>query len=278
MQHRVGIAVQPAGVEQRQHRQVHRLHAHPGRRAQVAAVPEVHAVGDHRPLGVAGGARRVHDGHHVVVGQRLAPGHLAGLGGQRRLIRVGGGGLVDAQQVADVAALLQGAGRLGELRIVDQQQRRAVVEDVFQLGGGETPVQQHRDAAGAAAGELQVEILDAVVRQQRHPLTAADAQRLQVRGHGLGALVQVGIAVVLARVQLAHGLLGRSVGGMVGDPVVGAHRTVAGRARAAHGRLGGRVDGKGGAVGRAGGCGHAVRRSAVVRTGHSGRQQRRINP
>ena len=60
--------------------------------------------------------------------------------------------------------------------------------------------------------------------------------------------------------------------------VVGAHRAVAGRARAAHRRLGGRVDGIGGAVGRAGGCGHAVRRSAVVRTGHSGRQQRRINP
>lgn len=80
-------------------------------------------------------------------------------------------------------------------------------------GDGAGVVQQHRDAAGAEARELQVEVLDAAVRQQRQPGTTADALGLQVRRHLLDPRIQLGIAVVAARRQFTHGLLARPVGG-----------------------------------------------------------------
>jgi SAM-dependent methyltransferase len=84
---------------------------------------------------------------------------------------------------------------------------------------------------------------------------------LRIYGSHEEAAIQLGEAVAAAWGQLAHRLLGRPVGRMVADPVVGTHGTVAGRPRAAHRRLRGGVvrvgGGVGGGVGR---CAHAVRR------------------
>ena len=66
MQHRVGVAIQPAGMEQRQHGQQHRRRRDIGRAAEIDAIPERHAMGDDRALGLAGGARGVHDGGDVI--------------------------------------------------------------------------------------------------------------------------------------------------------------------------------------------------------------------
>ena len=71
MQHRVGVAIEPAGVEQRQHGEQDRRRRDIGGAAEIDAIPERHAVGDDRALGPAGRARGVHDGRDVVNGDVL---------------------------------------------------------------------------------------------------------------------------------------------------------------------------------------------------------------
>ena len=77
MQHRVGVAIQPAGMEQRQHGEQHRRRRDIGRAAEIDAIPERHAVGDDGALGLAGGARGVHDGRDVIERHAFAPGRAA---------------------------------------------------------------------------------------------------------------------------------------------------------------------------------------------------------
>ena len=180
-----------------------------------------------------------------------------------RLVGVGrrAAALVDAQQRRDAALALQGLGRLGEFDVVDQQLGRAVLEDVVQLGHGQPPVQQHGDGAAAAAGELQVEVFDPVVSQQGHAVAAADAQRAQVHRQRVGARIEFAVAQAARRRHLAHRFLAGAVGAVVGDPVVGRHRAMPARPRAAQGGDRGGVDFE--IVGRAG------RRAAVHR--HSSR-------
>ena len=67
MQHRVGVAIEPAGMEQRQHGEQHRRRRDIGGAAEIDAIPERHAMGDDRALGQAGRARGVHDGRDVVM-------------------------------------------------------------------------------------------------------------------------------------------------------------------------------------------------------------------
>ena len=70
MQHRVGVAVEAAGMEQRQDHELHGLRRDHRRDAEIDGVPEHHAVGDDRALGMPGGARGVHHHADVVVRQR----------------------------------------------------------------------------------------------------------------------------------------------------------------------------------------------------------------
>ncbi len=50
----IAVAVQSAGMEQRQHIEVDSIYAHARWDSQIHGVPEVHAVCDHRPLGQTG--------------------------------------------------------------------------------------------------------------------------------------------------------------------------------------------------------------------------------
>ena len=59
MQHRIGVAVETAGVEQRQHYELHGLRRDQRRNAEVDAIPEHHAVGDDRALRRTGRAGSV---------------------------------------------------------------------------------------------------------------------------------------------------------------------------------------------------------------------------
>ena len=70
MQHGIGVAIEAAGVEQRQDHELHGLGRDHRRNAEVDAVPEVHAVRDDRALGMARGAGRVHHHGDVVVAER----------------------------------------------------------------------------------------------------------------------------------------------------------------------------------------------------------------
>ena len=72
MQHGIGVAVEAAGMEQRQDHELHGLRRDQRRDAEVDGVPEHHAVGDDRALRMPGGARGVHHHADVVVRQRHA--------------------------------------------------------------------------------------------------------------------------------------------------------------------------------------------------------------
>ena len=95
-------------------------------------------------------------------------------GGQSLLILAGmTSGGVDLQQVVDVAARGQILSYGAEFDIVDEHRWGAVIEDVFQLGNGEAPVQQDGDAPNSPTSELQLEELGAVGRQYGNSFTLA---------------------------------------------------------------------------------------------------------
>ena len=218
---------------------MHGVQSHSGGNAEIDAVPEVHPVRDHRALRMTGRARGVHDRADVVVGElRANAARLAGERGDDRFVRIGRccTARVDAQQRPDAAAALELLRRLGELPVVNQHLGRAVVQDVLEFRHGEPPVQQHRDRTGAPARELHIEKLDAVMRQQRHPVAAPYPHRRQPCGQRIGARVQIGIGKPALGAEFANGLLFGTMQAVVGQPVVRGHRAPAGRSRTAHRR------------------------------------------
>ncbi len=164
-------------MEQRQYVEVNGVWSDVRGDAEVDRIPEVHPMGDHRPLGMAGGAGGVHDRDQIIVGQGLAPAVLAVEAGEGVFVGVRLAGRIDGQNGADPAPAPQRPGRLAERRVVDQQHRFAVVQNVFELRNRQTPIQQHTDRPGPGAGELQVEEFDAVVGQDRDPVAAPDPER-----------------------------------------------------------------------------------------------------
>jgi len=97
MQHGIGVAVQPAGMEQRQDHELHRLRGDQGGNAEVHAVPEVHPVRDDGALRVARRARGVNDHGDVVVIERGRRGSLR-RSGKRLLVGAVGAIMVDLEQ------------------------------------------------------------------------------------------------------------------------------------------------------------------------------------
>ena len=179
MQHRVGVAVEPAGVEQRQHGEQHRRRRDIGGTAEVDAIPERHAVGDDRALGLAGRARGVHDGRDVI--ERDVFEAIERLRGcDRRLI---GTARSEQQRRRDVAEFCDRQRDLGQIGIVDHHLRRGIADDVLQFGNGEAGVQRQEHGADPETGELHLERIGRVQRQHRDAVAALDAESVaQMRG------------------------------------------------------------------------------------------------
>ena len=190
---RVAVAIQATGVEQRENVEVHGVEPHSSGNAEVHAVPEVHAVGDHRPFGQPGRSRRVHDRDDVVVGERDPWRGLSIERGERLLVGSVGLAAVDLDEGVDRAKVLEFGGCCGELDVVEQDLRRRVVEYVFEFTDGEPPVEQDTDGAVSLACELDIEELDAVVGEDRDTVAASDSDRRQVGGHGVDSPVEVGV-------------------------------------------------------------------------------------
>ena len=218
MEHRVGVAVEPAGVEQRQHHELNRLGRDQRRDAEVHAVPEHHPVSDDRALGMPGGARCVHHHADVVVRQGGRRRRRAGLG-ESPLVGAVGAVVVDFEETGG-----EGGGLGGEGPVVDQQLRARIAQDVFQLGHREPPVERQHDGAQPAAGELQFEVFGAVRREQGDAVAAGDAPRGEGRGQSADALVERGIGDLPAGVQVVDRELPGTPSGVVGDPVVVGNR------------------------------------------------------
>ena len=214
MQHGIGVAVEAAGMEQRQDHELHGLRRDQRRDAEVDGVPEHHAVGDDRALGMAGGARGVHDHADVVVRQRHGRRHRRARR-QRALVgAVGSSGSISSRFFDSAVACC--AKRL----VVDQQLGRRIAQDVLELRHGEPPVERQHDRAEPPAGELQLEVFRAVGRQQRHAVALADALRRQPAGEPVGAAVQLGVGERPVGLQVVDRELVGPAMGVVGDPVV----------------------------------------------------------
>ena len=185
MQHRVGVAIQPAGVEQRQHGEQHRRWRDIGRAAEIDAIPERHAVGDDGALRLARGARGVHDGRDVI--ERDGFGLVERF--CRRDRRLVGAIGPQQQRRSDLAEACHRQRDLGEVGIVDHQDGRGVADDVVQLGDGEAGVQRQEHRAEPAARELHFQRIGRVQRQHGDPVAAldpgprADARRAGKCGH-----------------------------------------------------------------------------------------------
>ena len=226
VQHGVAVTVQPAGVKERQHVEVNRVDRDPSGNPKIDAVPEVHAVGDHRPLRQARRARRVHDRDDIVVGKNGPTTVLTIEARDYLLVGAVGRPTLDLEKGAYRAQLLKLGGCCGELGIVDHQLGRAVVEDVFEFGHCQPPVEQHGNRAKTSTGKLHIEKFDTVVREHGYTVAAADPQRRHICSHRIDPAIKIGIAEGLATAKIADRLVCRSVIGVIGNPVVGRHRAV----------------------------------------------------
>jgi hypothetical protein len=170
MQHRVGVAIQPAGVEQRQHGEQHRRRRDIGRTAEIDAIPERHAVGDDGALRLARGARGVHDRRHVIEGddfrlvERFCRRDRAFIGAAR----------TEQQRRVDLAQFRNSKREIRQLGVMDHQLRRGIADNVRKLRHGEAGVQRQEHRADAPTGELHLQRVGGVERQHRDPVAARD--------------------------------------------------------------------------------------------------------
>ncbi len=186
MQHRVGVAIQSAGVEQRQHREQHRGRRDIGGAAEVDAIPERHPMRDDRALGLAGGARGVHDGRDVIERDLLEPFAAA----SPRRCRPHRRRPAPSRTVGgDIAELGDRKRGLGEVVVMDHHLGRGVADDVVQLGNGEAGVERQEHRADPEAGELHLQRIRGVQRQHRDAVAArnlragrADGRQAAIRG------------------------------------------------------------------------------------------------
>ena len=117
MQHRVGVAIEPAGMEQRQHGQQHRRRRDVGGPTEIDAIPERHAMGDDGALRLARGARGVHDGRDVIERDDLGPVERFCTRDRGLVGAVG----AEQQRGVDLAELRHRQRDLGEVRVMDHQ-------------------------------------------------------------------------------------------------------------------------------------------------------------
>ena len=146
-------------------------------------------MGEHGPAGPPGGAGRIDDGGHVEIDpagrrkpfvQSVRGRHHARARQRLRERR-------HHRRRADHGERAQGLARLGhhalQARPHDQHGRSRVadvVREAVRIGRG---VDRHRDGAGRERAEPRGDPLDAVMGQDRDPVSPADAQRDELHAH-----------------------------------------------------------------------------------------------
>ena len=215
MQHGIGVAVEPAGMEQRQDHELHGLRRDQRRDAEVDGVPEHHAMGDDRALRMSGGARGVHDHADVVVRQRQRRRHRRARG---QCALVGAVGvLADRSRAGCCDSALACCAKL---RSWTSSFGAASLRMYSSSGTVSRQLSGSMIAPNRAAGELQLEVFRAVGRQQRHAVALGDALRRQPAGELVGAPVQLGVGEGAVGLQVVDRELPGPAVGVVGDPVV----------------------------------------------------------
>ena len=217
VQHRVGVAVEPAGVEQRQHGKQHRRRRDIGGAAEIDAIPERHAMGDDRALGLARGARGVHDGRDII--ERDGSGVVERPGRRdRRLVGAAGS---EQQRGRHVAEFCDRQRDLGEIGVVDHHLRRSIADDELQFGNGETGVQRQEHRADPETGELHFQRIRRVQRQHRDPVAARDLELVaQMRGEARDSRVELRIGEAARASEVDGRDFVRRAAAEMGDPVV----------------------------------------------------------
>jgi hypothetical protein len=206
-------------MEQRQHHELHGPGRDEGGNAEVDAIPQHHAVGDDRALGMPGGARGVH--HHADIVVRQGDGRRDGrIGSERALVGAVGPLVIDLDEMRHAASLGELAGGGGEALVVDQELGGGIAQDIFELRHGEPPVERQHDGTDAAASELKLEIFGAVRGEKGDAIAPGDPQRCQRGGQAIAAAVEIGVAELPFRLQIVDRELTRPPAGMMGDPVV----------------------------------------------------------
>ncbi len=149
---------------------------------RVEHVPVDLAVADHGPLGQAGGAPGKDQAGDILLFQRLvARGRVGRLGDGGFVIEASGDALaLDVQVVAHGLFRVPYRGlnlgdNLFEIIRIDQRLGRRVLDEAHQFAPVEPPVEGSMDGAQLAAGIDQVQVLDAVAGQNRHPVAVAHA-------------------------------------------------------------------------------------------------------
>ena len=220
VQHRIGVAIQSAGVKQRQYGEQHRRRRNVGKRSDIDAVEERHAVRDDRALRPSGSPGGVHDGRDVIERDDL---DLA----QRR--STGDGGLVaisgaECQRGRHAGQLLYLVRDRGQFVVMQHQLRRGVGDNEFQLGHGEAIVERHEHRAQPPARELHFHRVGGVQRQHRDAVAARDTLRvLQMLSEARDAIVQRCVAQAPIAREIDQCDLARRAPRVMRDPVVVTH-------------------------------------------------------
>jgi len=164
-------------------------------------------MGDHRPLGLAGGAGGVDDGLQVVAGylhgrQLFGVLHQPGVGGGPGPLPLQADHLPQGR-----AVLADGADGIEEDLAGNDRDGAGVAQDVPDLVALEHGVDGAEDGAQLEDGEPDVVVIGAVGQIDRDDVPLLDTQLLQPVGHAVDPLVELTIGDLLVAPEDA-GLVG----------------------------------------------------------------------
>ena len=116
---------------------------------------------------------------------------------------------------------LEGRRLLDIGAIEDEQLRRRIADDEGEFVHGEPPVQRQQDRAHPAAGELQLEDVNAIGRQDRYPVAPPDPEAMPERqGCATDPVVEFPIGPAAVAVEIDGGELVGGSPAVAGNPVV----------------------------------------------------------
>ena len=181
---RQGVDEQPTDVKHRKYVQIH-VAATEIVDHGIQAVPGDLAMTDLGALGQTGGAAGEDDGGDVFIPQIFAETGIGRRVGQQ-CVEIPATGNAGTVQVNPVAHRSFGFGQLGNAFpksvVVKQHGRGDIGENLLQLAPVQAPVQGGMNRAQLAAGAQQIQMLDPVQCQHRHPVALVDAGRAQSVG------------------------------------------------------------------------------------------------
>ncbi len=135
-------------------------------------------MGEHRPLGPAGGAARVEQPGDRV---RIVLGHRHGIALEQPAV-VDGAHLDDPLERLD--ARLERADGIDQVRRREADLGAGMAEDVLELARVQLGIDRHHGEAGVPAGEQQLDVFGHVLHHQRDPIARPQAEGLaEAPGH-----------------------------------------------------------------------------------------------